>query len=85
MFVKKLKLKPLGYRVLFCKASVTFVVEEVEIVIDSGWLRFCLFVSFLSMQVVEMYSSGGDLHLELPTGQQGGTKQLWVSAHVVPP
>lgn len=30
-------------------------------------------------QVVEMYSSGGDLHLELPTGQQGGTRKLWVS------
>ncbi|XP_012677251.2 transmembrane protein 131 [Clupea harengus] len=29
------------------------------------------------LQVVEMYSSGGDLHLELPTGQQGGTKTLW--------
>nr|XP_025034430.1 transmembrane protein 131 isoform X3 [Pelodiscus sinensis] len=29
------------------------------------------------LQVVEMYSSGGDLHLELPTGQQGGTKNLW--------
>ncbi|EHB10603.1 Transmembrane protein 131 [Heterocephalus glaber] len=27
--------------------------------------------------VVEMYSSGGDLHLELPTGQQGGTRKLW--------
>lgn len=26
-----------------------------------------------------MYTSGGDLHLELPTGQQGGTKKLWVS------
>lgn len=31
------------------------------------------------VQVVEMYSSGGDLHLELPTGQQGGTGKLWVS------
>ncbi|NXW05503.1 TM131 protein, partial [Fregetta grallaria] len=30
------------------------------------------------LQVVEMYSSGGDLHLELPTGQQGGTRKLWV-------
>lgn len=30
------------------------------------------------LQVVEMYSSGGDLHLELPTGQQGGTHHLWV-------
>ncbi|XP_041862777.1 transmembrane protein 131 isoform X2 [Melanotaenia boesemani] len=29
------------------------------------------------LQVVEMYSSGGDLHLELPTGQQGGTGNLW--------
>lgn len=29
------------------------------------------------LQVVEMYSSGGDLHLELPTGQQGGTNKLW--------
>lgn len=29
-------------------------------------------------KVVEMYSSGGDLHLELPTGQQGGTGKLWV-------
>ncbi|XP_035266015.1 transmembrane protein 131-like isoform X1 [Anguilla anguilla] len=29
------------------------------------------------LQVVEMYASGGDLHLELPTGQQEGTKQLW--------
>lgn len=30
-----------------------------------------------------MYSSGGDLHLELPTGQQGGTRKLWVSSHVL--
>ncbi|KAJ8351780.1 hypothetical protein SKAU_G00232560 [Synaphobranchus kaupii] len=29
------------------------------------------------LQVVEMYASGGDLHLELPTGQQEGSKQLW--------
>ncbi|KAJ8407276.1 hypothetical protein AAFF_G00278500 [Aldrovandia affinis] len=29
------------------------------------------------LQVVEMYASGGDLHLELPTGQQEGTEQLW--------
>ncbi|XP_064166359.1 transmembrane protein 131 isoform X2 [Anguilla rostrata] len=29
------------------------------------------------LQVVEMYSSGGDLHLELLTGQQGGTRKLW--------
>lgn len=35
----------------------------------------------LLSQVVEMYSSGGDLHLELPTGQQGGTKKLWVSTN----
>ncbi|XP_057696827.1 transmembrane protein 131 isoform X2 [Corythoichthys intestinalis] len=30
------------------------------------------------LQVVEMYSSGGDLHLELPTGQQGGSGKLWI-------
>ncbi|XP_028939043.1 transmembrane protein 131 isoform X2 [Ornithorhynchus anatinus] len=29
------------------------------------------------LQVVEMFSSGGDLHLELPTGQQSGTSKLW--------
>ncbi|XP_058042228.1 transmembrane protein 131 [Ahaetulla prasina] len=29
------------------------------------------------LQAIEMYSSGGDLHLELPTGQQGGAKKLW--------
>ncbi|KAK9401859.1 putative transmembrane protein [Crotalus adamanteus] len=29
------------------------------------------------LQAIEMYSSGGDLHLELPSGQQGGTKKLW--------
>lgn len=34
------------------------------------------------LQVVEMYSSGGDLHLELPTGQQGGTGKLWVSSNL---
>uniref|UniRef100_S4RQV7 Uncharacterized protein n=1 Tax=Petromyzon marinus TaxID=7757 RepID=S4RQV7_PETMA len=27
--------------------------------------------------VVEIYSSGGDLHLELPTGQAEGPKKLW--------
>ncbi|XP_069747987.1 transmembrane protein 131 isoform X2 [Narcine bancroftii] len=29
------------------------------------------------LQVVEMYSSGGDLHLELPTGQPEGPRKLW--------
>ncbi|CAL8393846.1 unnamed protein product, partial [Boreogadus saida] len=29
------------------------------------------------LQVVEMYSSGADLHLELPTGQQPHTEDLW--------
>lgn len=41
-----------------------------------------LTVMALLLQVVEMYSSGGDLHLELPTGQQGGTRKLWVSASI---
>ena len=26
-----------------------------------------------------MYSSGGDLHLELPTGEKEAHKNLWVS------
>uniref|UniRef100_A0A8C5AD14 Transmembrane protein 131 n=1 Tax=Gadus morhua TaxID=8049 RepID=A0A8C5AD14_GADMO len=30
------------------------------------------------LQVVEMYCSGADLHLELPTGQQPHTEDLWV-------
>ncbi|CAL8309572.1 unnamed protein product [Lota lota] len=29
------------------------------------------------LQVVEMYSSGGNLHLELPTGQHPHTEDLW--------
>ena len=30
------------------------------------------------MKVTEMYSSGGDLHLELLSGQPQGSKNLWV-------
>ena len=30
-------------------------------------------------QITEMYSSGGDLHLELLSGQLQGSKSLWVS------
>ena len=33
-------------------------------------------------QVVEMYSSGGDLHLELPTGEKEAPRNFWVS-HVL--
>ncbi|XP_076041632.1 transmembrane protein 131 isoform X2 [Oratosquilla oratoria] len=29
------------------------------------------------LQVTEMYSTGGDLHLELPTGSQEGQRTLW--------
>lgn len=43
-------------------------------------LMFCsVLLCSCRLKVVEMYSSGGDLHLELPTGQQGGTGKLWVS------
>ena len=33
----------------------------------------------MCIQITEMYSSGGDLHLELLSGQLQGSKSLWVS------
>ena len=33
----------------------------------------------LLLQVLEMFSSEGDLHLELPTGEKEAPKSLWVS------
>lgn len=37
------------------------------------------------LQISEMYSSGGELHIELMTGQPQGSKSLWVSgsAHCI--
>lgn len=32
-----------------------------------------------TLQISEMYSSGGELHIELMTGQPQGSKSLWVS------
>ena len=32
-----------------------------------------------SLQVVEMFSSGGSLHIELPTGAAEATRNMWVS------
>jgi len=32
--------------------------------------------------VEEIYTSGDDLHLELPTGEREATKDMWVSGQV---
>ena len=34
------------------------------------------------MQVEEIYTSGGDLHLELPTGEREASRELWVSSMI---
>jgi len=31
-----------------------------------------------AMQVEEIYTTGGDLHLELPTGEREASRELWV-------
>jgi len=31
-----------------------------------------------TVQVEEIYTSGGDLHLELPTGEREASRELWV-------
>ena len=44
---------------------------------------FLVFIIFmccmLFFQVLEMFSSEGDLHLELPTGEKEAPRSLWVS------
>lgn len=35
-----------------------------------------------NMQVEEIYTSGGDLHLELPTGEREASRELWVSSMI---
>jgi len=32
-----------------------------------------------AVQVEEIYTTGGDLHLELPTGEREASRELWVS------
>ena len=40
------------------------------------------FIVCVFPQVVEMYSSGGDLHLELPTGEKEAPRNLWVRPNI---
>ena len=56
------------YLVFECRWAIKFFVLKIK-----------LFPSAYALQVTEMYSSGGELHLELLTGQPHGTKSLWVS------
>ena len=37
-----------------------------------------LMLSCALLQVLEMFSSEGDLHLELPSGERDATQDLWV-------
>ena len=58
--------------------TVTMVCVHVGIEASCvGDLCICLLV-----QITEMYSSGGDLHLELLSGQLQGSKSLWVSEQI---
>ena len=46
-------------------------------------LLLITYVHVLVLQISEMYSSGGELHIELLTGQPQGSKALWVSGRTV--
>jgi len=44
-----------------------------------GWTTLCsTWFCCIVLQVEEIYTSGGDLHLELPTGEREASRELWV-------
>ena len=45
---------------------------------NSGYTDMLYSVNLLSLKVTEIYSSGGDLHLELPSGQAEAPPEHWV-------
>ena len=49
-----------------------------EVMTNGVKCRHFIYTYTVPFQVLEMFSSEGDLHLELPTGDKEAPKSLWV-------